>query len=234
MTEPHLHSSDCAHCGNHAHIHFPAAGQQQRLLLVALLLILSFAGAEWVVGLTSHSLTLMADSGHMASDGLAIALAILAVWLAKRPDAQKQSWENWAALLNGLALGGIACWILWEAVSRFHHPAPEIASMPVLITAGVGAIVNGINVKLLHSSSHESLNLRAAFLHVLADTISSLGVILAAIAIAVFHWFWVDGAVSLLVALFILYNAILVVNQTLQALRQNHPANLKDFTKNEV
>lgn len=189
------------------------------MLLLALLLILGFAVVEWVVGLSSHSLALMADSGHMASDGLAIALAGLAVWLSRRNSTPKAAWENWAALINGVALAGLAGWILWEAISRFHNPGQEIASIPMLLTAGMGAVVNGVNVGLLHSSSHESLNLRAAFLHVLADTISSVGVIFAALAIAVFHWAWIDGAVSFMVAVFILYNAIFVVNQTLQELR---------------
>lgn len=214
MSDPH------AHCSHHSHQPLQAVGQpnRQTLLLLALCLILSFAAAEWIVGWTSHSLALIADSGHMASDGLAIALASIAVWLSQRQHTGKQRWETWAALVNGLALAAIAGWILWEAVSRLQTPAQEIASTPMLITATVGAVVNGVNVGLLHRSSHENLNLRAAFLHVLADTVSSVGVILAAIAIALFHWVWIDGAVSLLVAGFILYSAILLVRQILTEL----------------
>jgi len=197
----------------------PQPTGQQRLLLLALLLILSFAAAEWIVGWMSHSLALMADSGHMASDGLAIALAGLAVWLSRRQFGSNPRWESWAALLNGIALTIVAAWILWEAVNRLHNPIAQIASVPMLITAAIGVVVNGINVGLLHAHSHQSLNLRAAFLHVLADTISSIGVIFAAIAVTLFHWVWIDGAVSLLVALFVLYNAISIVNQTVQSLR---------------
>lgn len=212
----HPPSSHCSH-GNPLHVvDETVKARQQTLLGVALVLIVSFAGMEWVVGWMSHSLALMADAGHMISDGLAIALAGLAVWLSRRQNARPLRWESWAALINGLTLGVIASWILWEAISRFHHSGEAIASLPMLITAGVGAVVNGINVRLLHDSSHASLNLRAAFLHVLADTISSVAVILAAIAIAILHWNWIDGVVSLMVASFILYNAFGVIRQTLQ------------------
>lgn len=220
MTEYHTHSTSCSHAGHHAAcLSGKTATRQQHLLQFALLLILSFAVAEWVVGWMSHSLALMADAGHMATDGLAIALAGLAVWLSRRQNTSQQRWESWAALINGLTLGSISGWILWEAISRLHQPDTAIASLPMLITAGIGAVVNGINVGLLHSSSHDSLNLRAAFLHVLADAISSIGVILAAIAIAVLHWNWIDGAVSLMVASFILYQAIQVIRQTVQELQ---------------
>lgn len=207
----HVHTANCPH----THVDADRSSTQQRLLSLALLLILSFAVMEWVVGWFSHSLTLMADAGHMASDGLAITLAGFAVWLSRRQNQGKQRWESWAALVNGLALAVIASWIVWEAVSRLQHLDQAIASVPMLITAGIGVVVNGINVSLLHSSSHDSLNLRAAFLHIVADIVSSLGVILAAIAIAILHWNWIDGAISLLVAGFILYNAIRVIQQTL-------------------
>jgi len=224
MTEHSTHSAQCTHHGHHGHSHQIEGGEnQQHLLRFALLLILSFAVTEWGVGWVSHSLALMADAGHMVTDGLAIALAGFAVWLSRRQNKGKQRWESWAALINGMTLGGIASWILWEAIARLHHSDEAIASLPMLITAGIGAVVNGINVGLLHSSSHDSLNLRAAFLHVLADTISSVGVILAAIAIAVLHWDWIDGAVSLMVASFILYNAIIVIRETLQELQTAWP-----------
>jgi cobalt-zinc-cadmium efflux system protein len=221
MTDPaHVHTANCGH----SHAVAERSRPSQRLLSLALLLILSFAVMEWVVGWFSHSLTLMADAGHMASDGLAIALAGFAVWLSRRQNQGTQRWESWAALVNGLALAAIASWILWEAVSRLQHSEQAIASLPMLMTAGIGAVVNGINVSLLHSSSHESLNLRAAFLHVVADMVSSVGVILAAIAIAILHWNWIDGVISLLVAGFILYNAIGVIQQTLSEWWQPLPS----------
>ncbi|MBF2025807.1 MAG: cation transporter [Oscillatoriales cyanobacterium C42_A2020_001] len=214
MSDPHAH---CSHqsCQPLQAVDYP---ERQTLLLLVLCLVLSFAAVEWIVGLMSHSLALVADSGHMASDGLAIALASLAVWLSQRQKVGKSRWEMWAALLNGLALGAIAGWILWEAASRLQTPAQEIASVPMLITAAVGAVVNGMNASLLHRSSHQNLNLKAAFLHVLGDAVSSVGVILAAIAIALFHWVWIDGAVSLLVAGFILYSAVSLVKQILTEL----------------
>ncbi len=196
----------------------------QRSLLVALLLILSFAIAEFLVGRASHSLVLVADAGHMASDGLALVLALVAIWLAQRSSlvsAKRTRWEMGAALVNGMVLSAIALWIGAEALPRLFAPSTEIASLPMLITAAVGAGVNGVNVALLHQGSHHNLNVRAAFLHVLADALSCIGVIVAAIAVAVFQWFWADAAISLFIAGLILSSTVPLLWQTLQQLKDS-------------
>lgn len=223
----HSHSADCS-C-QHPHASSDPSAKQTPLT-IALILILSFAGIEFVVGHLSHSLVLVAESGHMMSDGLALALALLATWVAQLPDAKwgllsHRHLETWAALVNSFALGAIAIWIGWEAIQRLQMPLEDIASLPLLITATVGFVVNSINIALLHGGSDQDLNLRAAFLHVVADALSSIGVIVAAIAVAGFHWLWADGAISLLVAGLILTSVSPLILQGFKRLlpKRVHP-----------
>lgn len=220
----HSHSN----CSCHAH----DSQTKQRQLLAALILVGCFAGAELLVGLASHSLALIAESGHLVSDCFALLLALLATrianssfqwgWLGANSVEVKanRSLETWAALLNGVGLVGVTLWIVWEALTRFQVENPEIASQPMLITAIVGLIVNGINIALLHRGSNHDLNLRAAFLHVVADALGAVGVIVAAIAVAVFHWVWADSAISLAIAALILASAIPLILQSLKELQR--------------
>jgi cobalt-zinc-cadmium efflux system protein len=186
--------------------------------LIALVLIGTFAIAELIVGFWSHSLALVAESGHLAADCLALVLALVATWLAQLPKASDRRTETWAALINGLGLSVIAGLVGWEAIQHLQQPPAEIASLPMLLTACVGFGVNAFNVKLLHSGSDHDLNLKAAFLHVLADMVSSLGVIVAAIAVAAFHWLWADGVVSLFVALLITASAVPLIWESARTL----------------
>ena len=212
------------HC-DHAHVHDSPAKRTH--LAIALLLIGSFAAIEFIVGHLSHSLVLVADSGHMVSDGLSLGLALLATWAARRARQHSapvgQSWETWAALVNGLSLSVIAGWVAWEAIAHLQVPPDEIASLPMLITACIGLAINSANIALLHGGSQHDLNVKAAFLHVMADALSSIGGIVAAIAVAVFHWLWADSAISLFVAGLISLSAIPLVIQSLRQLAKPIP-----------
>jgi cobalt-zinc-cadmium efflux system protein len=181
-------------------------------LWVVATLVVGFAGVEWGVGYFSHSLTLLADSGHLLSDGLAIALSLLALSLGKLPfirkDARRQI-EGLAALANGIGLLLLACWIGWEAIAQLHAPPSEVLTLPMLITATFGLGINGLNLTLLHGQP--DLTLRTMFLHVLADAIGSLGAILAAIAVAWQHWFWADGLISLFIAGLLIFLTLPIV-----------------------
>lgn len=195
-----------------------------KLLWTALIAIASFAALEFSVGCWSHSLALQAESGHLLSDSCALALSLVAAWIVQRRTVRKEDFipgrvEASAAILNSLGLVAIAVWIAMESVSRLQSPPTEILSLPMLVTAGVGLGVNGFNVFLLHDSSHHDLNVRGAFLHILADLISSIGVIVAAIAVWLLHWLWVDGAVGLFVSSLIFTSAIPLIIQSLNSIR---------------
>jgi cobalt-zinc-cadmium efflux system protein len=198
---------------------------------MALILISAFSLTEFIMSFSSHSLALLADAGHMLSDSLALGVSLLASWIAQLPASNRATFgyrriEILAALLNGTGLIGIAIWVAWEAIARLYAPPVEILSLPMLITAGIGLVINSLNASLLHRHSHDDLNLRGAFLHMVADAMSSVGVILAAIAVWTLHWNWADGAVSLVVAGLVLLGAVPLVRQSLNILLEKTPSHL--------
>ncbi len=205
--------------------------QKLRSLGLALILITSFAAVEFSVACLSHSVALLAEAGHMLSDGLSLGVALLAAWLAQRPPSSQATFgyrriEILAALLNGLGLFSIAVGIIWEALSHFYTPADGILSLPMLITALLGLGVNSINAVLLHSTSQHDLNLRGAWLHMLADVASSVGVIIAAVLIWLLDWQWADRAISVAVACLIAVTALPLIRQSLHILLEKTPNHL--------
>ena len=227
----HPHHLGCPPSCHQHHIDLQASAEKARLLWVALLLISGFAIAELAVGWFSHSLALLAESGHMISDALALGLALLATWIARFPASNQATFgyrrvEILAAFANGIGLAIVSVWIGWEAIARLQAPPDQILSLPMLITAIVGLGVNSLNAFLLHDNSHDDLNLRGAFLHMVADAVSSVGVIVAAIAVWRFQWNWADGAISLGVAVLIGVSAIPLIRQSLQILLEKTPSHL--------
>jgi cobalt-zinc-cadmium efflux system protein len=219
----HVHSATPCDCHPSAH--------KIRQLWIALALISVFAAIELGGGLLSHSLALVAEAGHMVSDALALGVALLATWMAQLPVSGRATFgyrrvEILAALGNGLGLMIVAALIGWEAIGRLQAPPTEILSVPMLVTAIVGLGVNSLNAFLLHGDSHDDLNLRGAFLHMVADAVSSVGVIGAAIAVGLWGWNWADGAISLAVAIFIAIGALPVIRQSCDILLEKTPFHL--------
>lgn len=200
-------------------------------LWIAFLLVVGLAVGEFWVGQWSHSLALQAESGHMVADSLAIALALLAAWVARRPASSQATFgfrrvEILAALANGVGLLVVAAMIAGEALEQLQTPPEAILSQPVLITAAIGLGLNSLNAVLLHEHSHDDLNLRAAFLHMVADACSAVGVLFAAIAVWAWGWLWMDGVVSFLVAGLIAVGAVPLIRQSLNILLERAPAHL--------
>lgn len=221
----HVHSG-LGHCDCH-----PSSAHKIRQLWIALALISVFAAIELAVGIFSHSLALVAESGHMVSDALALGVALLATWLAQLPVSGRATFgyrrvEILAALGNGMGLLLVGGLIGWEAIARLQEPPTEILSLPMLVTAIVGLGINSLNAFLLHDDSHHDLNLRGAFLHMVADAVSSVGVIGAAIAVWLWGWNWADGAISLGVAVFIAIGAIPIIRQSCDILLEKTPSHL--------
>ena len=159
----------------------------------------------------------MADAGHMMTDVLAIALAL---WAASRAnnDSASERTDAIAALVNGALLLLVSGWLGWEAVRELRSPPTALLSSPVAITAAVGLAINGLNAYLLHAHADNSLNMRAAFVHMLADAGSCFGVLVGALLIAKFGWYWADGVVSGAIALLIFSNALPIIRQSWSAL----------------
>ena len=215
-----------SHFSAEAHLLKFQPQQKQRQLTTAIALVLGFALSEAVIGTWSHSWALVAEAGHLVADSAALGLALWAT-LTTRP-ALKSGWigthkleihtrpspEIWAALINSVGLVVAAGWIGVEALAHLHQPNDDIAVLPMLLTAIVGVLVNGVNISILHSGSQQDLNLKGALLHVIADLMGSVGVIVAAVAVAVMHWMWADCAVGFVIAMLMTFSAIPVMVQS--------------------
>jgi cobalt-zinc-cadmium efflux system protein len=203
---------------------------KSKLLSIIVCLLIGFFVTEWSVGLWSGSLSLQADAEHILSDVAALGISLLASWLARKPATSQATFghrriEILAALANGLSLLVIAFFICWEAFHHLHNPE-EISGLPMLVVATIGLIINLLNITLLHPHYHDDLNLRGALLHVIADTVSSLGVIVAAVAIHLWNWFWADAVVSLLVAGFTGLSALPLLQESLLILLEYAPPSI--------
>ncbi|MCW5317496.1 cation diffusion facilitator family transporter [Nostoc sp. KVJ3] len=204
--------------------------QKTKMLWVTVGLLALFFVAEWSVGLWSRSLSLQADAGHILSDIAALVISLFASFLAQQPAKKKATFghqriEVLAALLNGLGLLAIATFITWEAIQRWQHPA-AILGLPMLGVAVLGLIVNLLNINFLHPHTHNDLNLQGALLHIIADTASSVGVIIAALAVHLWDWWWADVAISLVVATFTGLSALPLVQESLKIFLEYAPESI--------
>ena len=201
---PHQHKHE------HSHTHTPT---NKKILCTSLAIISSYMIIEFLGGYYFNSLALMADAGHMANDSLSLLLALIALFL----NTQQQ---KWAALLNGASLIVVAIWILAEAAERWQHPA-TILALPMLGIAITGLLVNIFVAWLMMKGDHENLNIKAAYLHVLADLFGSLIAIIAGLSAWLLNWQWVDLVASGILSLLILRSGINVVRQAVKALQNN-------------
>ena len=211
----------------HAHTAGTAAGDHRRRLLVVLCLTLAVLAAEIVGGLLSGSLALLADAGHMATDAAGIALALAAVTLAQRPARGRRTFgwqrvEILAAVANGLLLLVVAGYVLVEAVRRIGEP-PEIGSGLMLVVAAVGLVVNVGSLAVLHRGRDASLNLRGAYLEVLADALGSVAVIVAAVVILTTGWTPADIVASVVIGCLVVPRAWHLLREALDVLLEAAP-----------
>jgi len=200
-----------------------------RLWVVLGLTVVTFV-AEVVGSWYSGSLALLADAGHLLTDGGAVALTILTAWLATRPATARRTyghlrWEILGALINGAVLLALSAWIVVEAVARFRAPV-AVESGVVLVVAVAGLITNGIALALLHRDKEGSLNLRGAYLHVLGDLLGSVGVIAAAVVIRMTGWMTADPLVSMVLALMIVVGAWRLVRESAEVLLEQVPRHI--------
>jgi cobalt-zinc-cadmium efflux system protein len=214
---------------DHTHHHLGHAGNNSGLL-IALLLTLSFAGVEVVAGFWSGSLALLSDAAHMVTDASSLGLAAAAAWLARRPPSLLHSFglvraEILAALVNSLAMLVLIAFIVYEAIQRFSEPHP-IAGGTVVTVAVIGLIVNLVVAWALHRGE-QTLNSRAALLHVLGDALGSVAAITAGIVIVATGWTPIDPLLSLFVALLISVSAIRLLREAVHVLMEGVPLHVK-------
>jgi cobalt-zinc-cadmium efflux system protein len=190
------------------HAHGPA--RYDRAFAIGIALNLGFVAAEFVFGFLSQSLALIADAGHNLSDVAGLVIAWFAAWLARKPATALRTYgyrraSILAALANAALLIAAVVWIVVEAVQRFMAPAP-VASTTVIIVAAIGVAINAATALLFMRGRHDDINIRGAYLHMAADAAVSLGVVAAGILILYTDWLWLDPAISVAIALVILWS----------------------------
>ncbi len=228
QSQAHHHGHGGHAHGPGGHNHVPAQIRHERPLwwalgLTSTVLLVELAGA-WF----TNSLALLSDAAHMATDTLALAIALVAVRLSRRPPDARRTYgyarfEALGALANGGLLFVLAGYILWEAWHRFQAPLP-VASLGMLGVAVVGLLCNLWAMKLLHAGAGESLNLKGAYLEVWSDMLGSLAVIVAAVVIHFTGWAWVDPLLAVAIGLWVLPRTWILVREALNVLMEGVPA----------
>ena len=223
------------------HDHGPGlarAGERHRgRLVLSFVIIGGFFVVEAVAGFWTNSLALLSDAGHMLTDVIGIGMALAAIQLAsrfaERPGGRRSQHtfglyrlEILAAFVNSLLLFAVAFWVLIEAGRRLVDE-PEVLGVPMLIVASLGLAANIVVFFLLREGSKESLNIEGAYLEVLADTVGSVGVIVAAALYEGFGWGWIDPVVGALIGLWILPRTWRLGRRTVHVLLQAAPDHVR-------
>ena len=211
----------------HAHDHRSAS---RRSLSIALALIMVYMVVEVVGGLISGSLALLADAGHMLTDGAAIGLALLAIWVSGRPASIEQTFgfhrtEILAAMFNALSLWLISALIFFEASRRLNDDL-QVDGGLMLGVGAVGLLVNLAAAWVLHRSSGESLNVEGAFLHVVADLLGSVAVVAGGILVLAFEWNIADPIFGIVIGVLILASSLRLLWKVVHVLMEGTPSHL--------
>jgi cobalt-zinc-cadmium efflux system protein len=199
----------------------------RRALALALALTVAYTLVEVAGAIYTDSLALLADAVHMLSDNVSIGLALFAVWLAGKPATPERTYgykrtEVLAALANGVVLVALAVWIFYEAVRRLGDP-PDVLGGWMLAIALVGLAVNLSAGAILYRSRASGLNVEAAFRHVVADLLGSIGVIVAAAVILATGWLQADAVVSILIGILILASSWTILRDSTSILLEATP-----------
>jgi cobalt-zinc-cadmium efflux system protein len=209
------------------HDHGLASIRHEKPLRWALALTAGFLVAELVGAWLTNSLALLSDAAHMATDTLALVIALVAVRLSRRPADARRTFgfvrlEAFGALLNGVLLFAVAGYILWEAIGRFRAP-PPVETGGMLALAALGLVVNLIAMRLLKAGSGESLNMKGAYLEVWSDMLGSAAVLVGAALIRVTGWTIVDPLLALALGLWVLPRTWTLVNEAVHVLMLGVP-----------
>lgn len=227
------HILDCFATGQNVKENFRAKEQSRLLfcmIVTGLMMFIEFFG-----GLRTQSLALLSDSAHMFSHLFSLGTSFIAILIAKKAADAVRSYgfyraEILAAFFNGVTLILIVIWIIYDAVLRLIHPLP-VAIPQMLLIAVIGLAVNITTAFILKNVSEHDLNVKSAFFHMLADTASSIGIIIAGFVIMATGYVWLDPAVSILIAVMILIWAIQLFKEAAHILLESTPRHL---SSNEI
>ncbi len=219
-----------AHDHSHHHHHAPPPGSARGALTVALVLNAGFTVLQAIVGFLIGSVALIADAGHNLSDVAGLGIALFAAVLVTRPATPRHSFgyrraEVLAALANGLIVVFVAGFVALEAVRRLGDP-PDVPGLPVVLTATAGIVVNAGSAWLIHRTGRtgHDLNVRAAILHLAADTAASLGVVIAGLAMMWWGWRMADPIAAIGVSLLVLVGSWGILARSVSVLLEAAPS----------
>ncbi|MDA8294567.1 MAG: cation diffusion facilitator family transporter [Actinomycetota bacterium] len=215
---------------DHDHGTRTAASEQRGRLTLVLGITVTILVVEVVGGVLAHSLVLIADAGHMATDAAGIGMSLLAVWFAARPVSEARTFgyqraEILAAVINAVLLFGVGAFILVEAARRLAHP--ETATPGLMVVFGVIALAgNGASLALLRRGQGESLNVRGAFLEVFSDLLGAAAVLVAAAVIAATGYQRADALASIFIGVLILPRTVKLLRDAVDVLLEATPKNV--------
>jgi len=219
------------HTHHHGHHHGPdGADVSERRLLLSVLLNLVITVAEVIGGLVSGSLALLSDAVHNFGDTASLGISLAARRIGRRGPTPAKTFgyrraEVIGAFINLVALVFIGLFLVKEAVERLLDPQP-VDGPVMLIVATIGLLANLITALLLFRHREGSLNIRSAFLHIVTDAVSSVGVVAGGVLILLYDIRWIDPALTLVMALYILYHGIVMLRQTIDILMEGTPAEI--------
>lgn len=225
------------HIHNLEHYQKEDKNRTKKLGLFIILLLILFV-VELLGGYYYNSVALMSDALHVASDSFALIVAYVTLKIQQRVSKTNtfgyQRLEVLATMLNCFILLAASAYITYEAIEKLYNPQP-MQSAAVLVVASIGLIINLIGLKLIHSHSHQSMVVKSAYLEALADTATSVGVIIGALMIYFFDILWIDSLIALAIATFIIYRVIELFKTSVAIIMQQTPPHInidkleKDF-----
>lgn len=212
----------------HSHTH--GQGVEGKKLLFTVVLNMVITLAEIIGGIFANSLALISDAIHNFSDGVALLIAYLTHRVSKRSNDKVHTFgykriQILAALFNSVTLIVICVYLINEAYLRFVSPEP-VNSIPMFVVALIGLLANLLSVLLLKKHSEENLNIKAAYLHLIGDTLSSVAVIIGGILIYFFRIYWIDPLITVLISLYIIKETYTVLYETYRILMQQTPSSI--------
>ncbi|WP_301122339.1 cation diffusion facilitator family transporter [Mycolicibacterium fortuitum] len=213
------------------HDHSHSSDTRVSRMIIAAAILSGFFVLELVTALLINSIALLADAGHMLTDLVAMFMGLTAVLLAKRGStspARTYGWhraEVFTAVANAALLLGVAGFILYEAFERLGN-APDVPGVPMIVVALAGLAANAVVVVMLRSHSKDSLAVKGAYMEVVADTVGSIGVLVAGIVTVTTGWPYADVVVAVLVALWVLPRAIALARAALRILSESSPQHI--------
>lgn len=196
-----------------------------------MLATVSFVVIEIVFGIRSHSLALISDAGHNATDALALLLAWLAVWFQAKPADEVKTFGYQragvlAAFVNALTLVVLSVWIFWEGYQRLRHPEP-VSAWGMVIVAGLGLLLNGGIMMGLASRQKDDLNVRSAYVHMLGDLLGAVAIIIGGVAIYFTGFLQIDTILSFVIAALIIWTAWDIIKESLNILLEGLPRGIE-------